>query len=211
MTETTALITLNHPFHVASGTIGKPLPGREVKLGPDGEVLVRGAMISDATWSGGQLRHATRRVAGHRRHCGEEATGELRFLGRKSEVIVTAAGVNIHPEDIEAAIEQEPGVTGCAVVPVETATGPEPYAVLAMRGSEVQRWRLSKARTAAGRVSEGAALGGMAGAGSAADFDGQGSAETCGRMGGAVRALMRRRGMEATGFPARMAGTGCWR
>ena len=42
MTETTALITLNHPFHVAEGTIGKPLPGREVKLGPDGEVLVRG-------------------------------------------------------------------------------------------------------------------------------------------------------------------------
>src|ERR1017187_2117210 len=43
MTETTAIITLNHPFHVAEGTIGKPLPGREVKLGPDGEVLVRGA------------------------------------------------------------------------------------------------------------------------------------------------------------------------
>jgi long-chain acyl-CoA synthetase len=55
MTETTALITLNHPFHVAGGTIGKPLPGREVKLGPDGEVLVRGSMISDATWSGGEM------------------------------------------------------------------------------------------------------------------------------------------------------------
>ena len=55
MTETTALITLNHPFHVAEGTIGKPLAGREVKLGPDGEVLVRGASISGATWSGGQL------------------------------------------------------------------------------------------------------------------------------------------------------------
>ena len=36
MTETTALITLNHPFHVARGTIGKPLPEREVKIGPDG-------------------------------------------------------------------------------------------------------------------------------------------------------------------------------
>src|ERR1019366_2708222 len=56
MTETTALITLNHPFHVARGTIGKPLAGREVKLGPDGEVLVRGAVISGATWSGGGLR-----------------------------------------------------------------------------------------------------------------------------------------------------------
>ena len=55
MTESTAMITLNHPFHVAEGTIGKPVAGREVKLGPDGEVLVRGAAISSATWSGGQL------------------------------------------------------------------------------------------------------------------------------------------------------------
>jgi long-chain acyl-CoA synthetase len=55
MTETTALITLNHPFHVAQGTIGKPLAGREVKLGPDGEVLVRGASISVAL-SGPQER-----------------------------------------------------------------------------------------------------------------------------------------------------------
>ena len=53
MTETTALITLNHPFHVARGTIGKPMAGREVKLGPDGEVLVRGAVISGAVWQGG--------------------------------------------------------------------------------------------------------------------------------------------------------------
>ncbi len=58
----------------------------------------------------------------------------MKFLGRKSEVIVTAAGVNIHPEDLEAAIEEQPGVTACAVVPMETAEGPEPCAVLACRG-----------------------------------------------------------------------------
>jgi long-chain acyl-CoA synthetase len=59
MTETTALVTLNHPFHVAKGTIGKPLAGREVKLGDDGEVLVRGASVSPATWSGGALHPRT--------------------------------------------------------------------------------------------------------------------------------------------------------
>jgi long-chain acyl-CoA synthetase len=133
MTETTALITLNHPFHVARGTIGKPLPGREVKIGPDGEVLVRGPMIANATWSRGELKMrgddwlATGDIAE------AQATGELKFLGRKSEVIVTAAGVNIHPEDLEAAIEQEPGVSACAVVPVETAVGPQPYAVVALQ------------------------------------------------------------------------------
>ena len=134
MTETTALITLNHPFHVAQGTIGKPLAGREVKLGPDGEVLVRGAAISRATWSGGAMHPRTAEWLPTGDLAQTEPTGELRFLGRKSEVIVTAAGLNLHPEDLEAAIEQEQSVAACAVVPVQSAGGPEPCAVLAMRG-----------------------------------------------------------------------------
>jgi long-chain acyl-CoA synthetase len=138
MTETTALITLNHPFKVAQGTIGKPLPGREVKIGPDGEVLVRGPMISTSTWSGGELRQRENEWLSTGDLAATEPTGELRFLGRKSEVIVTGAGVNIHPEDLEAVIEEQPGVAACAVVPVETASGPEPCAVLAMRGPAEQ-------------------------------------------------------------------------
>lgn len=134
MTETSALITLNHPFHVAKGTIGKPLPGREVKLGPDGEVLVRGAMISGATWSGGTLQPRADEWLATGDLAESTPAGELRFVGRKSEVIVTAAGVNLHPEDLEAAIEQEPEVAACAVVAMETAAGPEPCAVLALRG-----------------------------------------------------------------------------
>jgi len=135
MTETTALITLNHPFHVARGTIGKPMAGREVKLGPDGEVLVRGASISGATWSGGQLRKREDEWLPTGDIAEMAPTGDLRFLGRKSEVIVTAAGLNVHPEDLEAAIEEQHGVTACAVVSIETAEGPEPCAVIAMRGS----------------------------------------------------------------------------
>jgi long-chain acyl-CoA synthetase len=138
MTETTAIITLNHPFHVAEGTIGKPLAGREVKLGPDGEVLVRGASISSATWSGGALHSREGEWLATGDLAVAEPTGELRFLGRKSEVIVTAAGLNLHPEDLEAAIEQEPGVLASAVVGVETAAGPEPCAVLSFRGTRAQ-------------------------------------------------------------------------
>lgn len=134
MTETTALITLNHPFHVAQGSIGKPMAGREVMLGPDGEVLVRGESISAATWSGGELIPRTEEWLATGDLAEREPGGELRFLGRKSEVIVTGAGVNIHPEDLEAALEQEPGVAACAVVAVATPQGDEPCAVLAMRG-----------------------------------------------------------------------------
>jgi long-chain acyl-CoA synthetase len=135
MTETTAMITLNHPFHVAEGTIGKPVEGSEVKLGPDGEVLVRGAVISAATWEDGALRPREDEWLATGDIAERTESGELRFLGRKSEVIVTAAGVNIHPEDIEGAIEEQPDVAACAVVAMDTPTGPEPCAVLACRGS----------------------------------------------------------------------------
>jgi long-chain acyl-CoA synthetase len=134
MTETTALITLNHPFHVAKGTIGKPLAGREVKLGPDGEVLVKGAMISGATWQGGKLHQRDDEWLATGDLAEVQSSGELKFVGRKSEVIVTASGVNLHPEDMEAAVEEQTGVAACAVVPIETAAGPEACAVLAVRG-----------------------------------------------------------------------------
>ncbi|MGO9325849.1 MAG: AMP-binding protein [Terracidiphilus sp.] len=135
MTESTALITLNHPFHVAQGTIGKVVAGREVKLGPDGEVLVRGAVISGATWEDGAMRPRKDEWLATGDIAERTGSGELKFLGRKSEVIVTAAGVNIHPEDIEAAIEEQPDIAACAVVAMDTPTGSEPCAVLACRGS----------------------------------------------------------------------------
>ncbi len=138
MTETAALITLNHPFRVARGSLGKPMPGREVKLQPDGEVLVRGPMISPATWTNGSLHPRTSEWLATGDLAEAQPTGELRFIGRKSETIITAAGVNIHPEDLEAALEQEPEVVACAVVPVETPFGPEPCAVLALRGAPEQ-------------------------------------------------------------------------
>ena len=134
MTESTALITLNHPFHVARGSIGKVMPGRDVKLGPDGEVLVRGRMISGATWSEGKLHAREDEWLSTGDLAEQLPTGDLRFLGRKSEVIVTASGVNLHPEDLEAAFEEEPSVAGCAVVAMESATGPEACAVLALGG-----------------------------------------------------------------------------
>lgn len=133
MTETTALVSLNHPFHPARGTVGQVLPGREVRLSDEGEVLVRGETISNAVWEKGQLK---------RRDSGWLATGDLaefdeagnlRFRGRKKDVIVTSSGLNIYPEDLEAALERQPGVKASTVVETAGAHGPEPFAVLVMR------------------------------------------------------------------------------
>ena len=135
MTETAALVTLNHPFHIAPGTIGRALPGREVKIGPDGEILVRGAMLSGATWQHGAMHAREGEWLATGDLAEENAHGELKFLGRKGDVIVTGAGLNIHPRDIESALEsalaaQWPGRHTAAVVPCDFAAGPEPVAVV---------------------------------------------------------------------------------
>jgi long-chain acyl-CoA synthetase len=136
MTETAALVTLNHPFHVGRGTLGKPLPGREVRISPEGEIMVRGDVVSGSTWANGSIQPR----AGEWLATGDLATqddsGELRFSGRRGDVLVTAAGLNIYPADLEAALLKQPGVRAAAVVGCEGANGIEPFAVLLADGDE---------------------------------------------------------------------------
>ena len=130
MTETTALATLNHPMHPARGSIGKPLAGREVRVAEDGEILVRGPMLAAGTWRDGGIQPRS----GDWLHTGDlgavDASGEMRFLGRKSDVIVAASGMNIHPEDLEQVVAKQAGVRDCIVVGWDSPRGPEPVAVV---------------------------------------------------------------------------------
>jgi long-chain acyl-CoA synthetase len=135
MTETTALVTLNHPFRIGHGTIGKALPGREVRISDEGEILVRGDMLSSATWQAGAILPRQDEWLATGDLATQDQSGELRFLGRKGDVIVTAAGLNIHPADLEEALSAQPGIRGCVVVPCNTAAGPEPVAVVLFSSS----------------------------------------------------------------------------
>jgi long-chain acyl-CoA synthetase len=130
MTETTALVTLNHPFKIAGGSIGKPLAGREVQIGPDGEILVRGDSIASQVWQDGGLQARDPGWLATGDLATRNAEGELIFAGRKSDVIVTSAGMNVHPEDLEAVLRRQPGVRECLVVAYDSTAGPTPAAVL---------------------------------------------------------------------------------
>jgi long-chain acyl-CoA synthetase len=143
MTETASLISLNHPFRAAQGSIGKVLPGREFRLAEDGEILVRGENVATGYWEAGALRPSEepgepvsaggRATAGWLRtgDVGElDAQGNLRFRGRKKNVMVTPAGLNVYPEDLEAALRRQAGVRDCVVVPIERGGNAEPCAVL---------------------------------------------------------------------------------
>lgn len=137
LTETTSLISVNHPFRTGKGSIGKVLGGREVRLAEDGEILVRGGGVAQARWS----ENGAEPLAGeggwyHTGDVGEiDGEGNLYFKGRKKETIVTPAGMNIYPADLEAALRVQPGVRDCAVVSLPKGSNAEPCAVLLLRSA----------------------------------------------------------------------------
>src|SRR6202048_776120 len=138
MTETASLISLNHPFRATQGSIGKVLPGREFRLAEDGEILVRGENVASGYWQKGALQdsRAAEENGGWLRtgDLGElDAEGNLRFRGRKKSVIVTPAGLNVYPEDLEASLRKQPGVRDCVVIPQRRGGNAEPLAALLLQ------------------------------------------------------------------------------
>ncbi len=137
LTETTSLISLNHPFHTSRGSIGKVLPGREIKLADDGEILVRGSGVASGYWNGRELQPVAREDEEGWYRTGDlgalDEQGNLFFKGRKKEVIVTPAGMNIYPEDLEAALRGQKEVRDCVVVGLGRGGNAEPCAVVILR------------------------------------------------------------------------------
>ena len=134
MTETASLVTVSHPFKIKHGSIGKTLPGQELKLDASGEILVRGANVSEGYWRGADRTRAGAEGWLRTGDVGEmDAEGNIFFKGRKKDVIVTAAGLNIYPDDLEAALNRQPEVKASCVVGVEGPRGPEPMAALILR------------------------------------------------------------------------------
>lgn len=135
LTETTSLISVNHPFRLGRGSIGKVLAGREVKLAEDGEILVRGGGVASGYWDG-QGAHAVSDEQGWYR-TGDigalDEAGNLYFKGRKKDVIVTPGGMKVYPDDLEAALRRQPEVKDCVVVGMERGGNAEPCAVVILR------------------------------------------------------------------------------
>lgn len=110
--------TTNLPHANKVGTVGTTLPGTEVKLGEDGEILVSGPHVfmgyfkepaaTDETIQNGWL---------HSGDLGQfDEDGYLTIVGRKKEIIITSGGKNIAPKNIEAALKNLPLVSQAVVI-----------------------------------------------------------------------------------------------
>lgn len=120
MTESTAVITANRPGRIRIGTVGQALPGVELRIAEDGEILARGPNVTS-----GYLHRAdatAEAIDGEGwLHTGDlgslDADGYLTIVGRKKELIITAGGKNLSPNNIEEQIKPRSPIIAqvCAV------------------------------------------------------------------------------------------------
>ena len=106
LTETTAICTMDDPNHVEIGRVGPAIPGMEMKLGENDEILVRGPNIFPEYWNRpGQTAEALRGGWFHSGDQGEvNAAGNWRITGRIKNLMVLGSGHKISPEPLESAI-----------------------------------------------------------------------------------------------------------
>jgi long-subunit acyl-CoA synthetase (AMP-forming) len=115
MSETTGYGTCNPPDKIKIGTVGPPSPGVEVKLEDDGEVLIRGPVITS-----GYRNQPEKAIDDegwlHTGDVGEfDEDGYLKIVDRKKELIINAGGKNMSPANIEAKVKAASPVIGQVV------------------------------------------------------------------------------------------------
>ena len=117
LTETTAPLTGGRPGSLVAGSVGTPLPGNEVRIAPNGEVLARGVGVIAGYRNSQQNEDAF--IDGYFR-TGDlgslDETGALTLTGRLKHVIVTSTGRTISPESWEQDVEQHPLVAHATLV-----------------------------------------------------------------------------------------------
>ncbi|HZA24650.1 MAG TPA: 1-acyl-sn-glycerol-3-phosphate acyltransferase, partial [Dehalococcoidia bacterium] len=137
LTETSPVVTLNSPQAFKPGSVGRSLPGTEVVIADDGEVLVHGESVTMGYFGDPQRTGET--IIDGWLHTGDlgytDQEGFLFLRGRKKDLIITPAGLNVYPEDVEGVFRRLPGVRDVAVLEFEGQV----HAVLLLERSEDAR------------------------------------------------------------------------
>jgi long-chain acyl-CoA synthetase len=119
LTETTAICTMDDPNRVEVGRVGPAIPGMEMRLGENDEIVVRGPNVFSGYWNRpGQTAEALRDGWFHTGDQGEvNAAGNWRIAGRIKNLIILGSGHKISPEPIESAIAKNlPGAQQVVIV-----------------------------------------------------------------------------------------------
>ncbi|KAB8183265.1 AMP-binding protein [Nonomuraea phyllanthi] len=119
LTETSAAATVNLPHAQKIGSVGPPLPGVDIRIADDGEILIKGPILFQGYWRNEQKTRETWTEDGWLLTGDLGALDEDGFLtisGRKKEIIVTAGGKNLAPEPLEDRLRTHPLISQAVVV-----------------------------------------------------------------------------------------------
>jgi long-chain acyl-CoA synthetase len=139
MTETSTVATSSRPEDHKFGTVGKPLPGVEVKIADDGELLIRGANIFRGYYKNDDASFGA--VDEGWLHTGDlgsvDADGFVSITGRKKDIIITAGGKNLTPANLENDMKQSRWVSQAVM---HGDRRPFPVMLITLDEEEVVPW-----------------------------------------------------------------------
>ena len=119
MTESSGVISVNSMTENKTGSIGKVVPGGEVRIAPDGEILYRGANVFKGYWNKPQKTEETITSDGWLK-TGDvgriDNQGYLTITGRAKDIIITAGGKNITPAEIENRLKFSPYISDAVII-----------------------------------------------------------------------------------------------
>ncbi len=144
MTETTALGTVNLLDQIKFGTVGRAVPGDEIKIADeDGEILIKGPNVFKEYWKNPEATQEDL-VDGwlHTGDVGElDEDGFLKITGRKKDIIITAGGKNLTPSNIENDLKQSPFISQAVMFGDRK---PYPVALITLDPEEILPWAKDK-------------------------------------------------------------------
>ena len=140
MTETTAVGTVNLPDHIRFGTIGRAMPGVELKIADDGEILIKGPNVFREYWRNSEATKETFTEDGWLM-TGDlgslDDDGYLSITGRKKDIIITAGGKNLTPSNIENDLKQSRYISQAVMYGDRR---PYPVALITLDPEEIVPW-----------------------------------------------------------------------